>query len=205
MSGLAVLSFEDDTRCVTDAQADRIRQLWGQASLKKLAATVGCTVRAIERARRPGGCLSDLPRLERPAPEAIQLTGEQVDEIRRLWAAGVPTGELCQQVGVSTWVFESRRLNGGPLSDLPRRKRGTNGGKWSRAEAGRIDVATIEARAAEVRRGWSPEELRFRRGAGRLPDAYRPRNQSMSELADAPARGVISTRAIQAATDARFW
>jgi hypothetical protein len=204
MSSIAVLSF-DNYVPLTDERVAMIRKLWGgNLTLAQLAKAVGVTESQINNARRPRGPLHGLPRLPNTRPKR-EFTADEVAAIFQMWNEGVPTNELCRRIGVANHIFEARRKPGEQLANLPRRAQGFGGGNWCRKARLKPDWSGIADRILEVQRSWSEEERQFRFRAGRLPDAYRPRESGTREFADAPARGMISNVAMRAATDPKFW
>jgi hypothetical protein len=83
--------------------------------------------------------------------EVRWLTAGQLAEIRRLWAAGATQAEIAVSVDVS--IDRLRARMGDQLADLPKRGRGTGGGRRESPPT----PEEIHERAAMLRHGWPAE------------------------------------------------
>lgn len=83
--------------------------------------------------------------------QRVELTTDQVLEVRRLWVAGESQQSIATAVGVSVDAFKARLRD--QLADLPARPRTTN----SERRGIEVTPEQIAIRAAECRARWTPE------------------------------------------------
>ena len=81
----------------------------------------------------------------------VNLSAEQLLEVRRLWAAGESQQGIASAIGVSVDAFKARLRD--QLEDLPKRPRTAN----SERRGIEITPDEIAIRAAECRARWTPE------------------------------------------------
>lgn len=112
------------------------------------------------------------------------LRKDQVETAERMWQENKKTQEICEAIGITPRKFEMLRPT--CLKSLPRRRQGSNGGKWAR-RAKDPDLATIAKRAAEIRKGWDVETEMQRRFGNRstlVEFDISPQEQRSSTLPD---------------------
>ena len=81
----------------------------------------------------------------------VNLSAEQLLEVRRLWAAGESQQGIASAIGITVDTFKARLRD--QLEDLPKRPRTAN----SERRGIEITPDEIAIRAAECRARWTPE------------------------------------------------
>ena len=108
------------------------------------------------------------PRKRPPPPARRYLAPEIEAKVRELWLAGASRDEVARAAGLSVDTLRLRLHD--QLADLPRRGRGGN----HRAPTPDPTPDEIAARAAELRRSWTPERYLPPPREELEPDAINP-------------------------------
>ena len=105
-------------------------------------------------ADQPGGRLRDeAGRLQGSSRKT--LTPDQEAAIRQVWAAGGTWMDAAGAAGIGVRLLRARLKD--QLADLPRRGRGTGGGRRRKSEEVDLCHEEIRLRAAWIRRSWGPD------------------------------------------------
>jgi hypothetical protein len=99
----------------------------------------------------------------------VNYTPELCEKIEILWLEGATTRQITDATGVSEQSLEWQRRKGGRLAKLPKRGRGTGGGRRSEPIVDPTPEQIWGPLTAEIRSTWSDDDF-YERRTGITPE-----------------------------------